>query len=52
LQHTSSEDEYPTASGSSTNVASHLQCRNKVNVPKSFDYTEGYHFLMKFIVSR
>lgn len=55
LPHTSSsEDDLSTANGSSSGVASHLQCRNKVydNVTKSFDYTEGYHFLMKFLVSR
>lgn len=53
LPHTSSsEDDLSTANGSSSGVASH--CRNKVyeNVTKSFDYTEGYHFLMKFLVSR
>ena len=56
LPHTSSssEDDLSIANGSSSGVASHLQCRNKVyeNVTKSFDYTEGYHFLMKFLVSR
>ena len=56
LPHTSSssEDELSIANGSSSGAASHLQCRNKVykNVTKSFDYTEGYHFLMKFLVSR
>lgn len=54
LPHTSSsEDDLSTANGSS-HVAPHLQCRNKVyeNVTKSFDYTEGYHFLMRFLVSR
>jgi hypothetical protein len=56
LPHTSSssEDDLPTTNVSSSGVGSHLQCRNKVyeNVTKSFDYTEGYHFLMKFLVSR
>lgn len=56
LPHTSSssEDDLSMANGSSSGAASHLQCRNKVyeNVTKSFDYTEGYHFLMKFLVSR
>lgn len=56
LPHTSSssEDDLPTTNGSSSGVASDLQCRDKVyeNVTKSFDYTEGYHFLMKFLVSR
>ncbi|KAF9653814.1 hypothetical protein BDM02DRAFT_3086770 [Thelephora ganbajun] len=56
LPHTSSssEDDLSTINGPSSGVAPHLQCRNKVyeNVTKSFDYTEGYHFLMKFLVSR
>ena len=55
LPHTSSSSEDdPSIANGSSGVASHLQCRNKVyeNVTKSFDYTEGYHFLMKFLVSR